>query len=406
MKKISIIIILLFAATEITVAQYYWSQKANVGTTGRQSAVGFAAGQYGYIGTGRNLETPTILQDFWRYDPVNDSWTQVASFGGVARYAASCFVINDTAYVGLGCDDYSPYHFLNDFWKYNQGNNTWTQVANFGGNARYTAPAFAIGTKGYVGTGWDQVTPWYDDFWEYNSLTDTWVQKANFPGGARQQGVGFAIGSFGYMGTGWVSSSSADFYKYDPSLDSWSQIANLPTAGTSMTCFVLLNEGYVGTGSVTYPAVNFLNQFWRYTPSANTWTPIQNCGPTPRFNAVAFAIDSAGYCGTGGFLNFNNHDTVDFWKYAPEDAGIGMPEHASSFSISVFPNPVTDKLNITADSKALLEIILYDITSGKIMQQRFSNHVSLNTASLAKGIYFYELRNMNRVIKAGKVIKL
>ncbi|HKR03150.1 MAG TPA: kelch repeat-containing protein, partial [Bacteroidia bacterium] len=321
MKKYLLIGTLLFITANISHAQYAWYQKTNVGGVNRQSAVGFSAGQMGYIGTGRNLETQTVLQDFWRYDPVNDSWTQVADFGGTARYAASCFVINDTAYVGCGSDN-MVFHFVKDFWKYNQGTNTWTQVADFGGNPRYSASAFAIGTNGYMGTGFDAVTPWYDDFWEYNSLTDTWAQKANFIGGARQQGVGFAIGSYGYLGTGWSGSTVAGFYKYDPSNDTWSQIADLPTPGTSMTCFVLMNEGYVGTGSVTYPAVNLLNQFWRYTPSANTWTPIADCSPTPRFNAVAFTIDSAGYCGTGGFLDFNNHDTVDFWKYAPSGVGV------------------------------------------------------------------------------------
>ncbi|MFI5219470.1 MAG: kelch repeat-containing protein [Bacteroidia bacterium] len=398
------ITILLLVTSNFSDAQYAWYQKANVGGMNRQNAVGFAAGQYGYIGTGRNLETQTVLRDFWRYDPANDTWTQVADFGGTARYAASCFVINDTAYVGCGNENIAVYHFVKDFWKYNQGTNTWIKVADFGGNARYAAPAFAIDTKGYVGTGYDQVTPRYQDFWEYNSITDTWVQEADFPGGSREHGVGFAIDNYGYMGTGWDNSSSSDFYKYDPSNNAWTQIADLPTAATSATCFVLNNEGYVGTGSVTYPAVNFFSHFWYYTPATNTWTAIADCSPTPRFNAVAFSIGSAGYCGTGGFLDFFNHDTVDFWKYAPSAVGI-TDITKEECDINIFPNPVNEKLNVTVNNKELSEIILYNVTSGKILQQQFSNSVSLNTAQLLKGIYLYEVRNKNGVIKKGKVVK-
>ncbi len=404
MKIKLLIIFLLLASVNVSVAQYVWNQKANVGGMNRQSAVGFSVNHYGFIGTGRNLETQTVLKDFWRYDPANDSWTQVADFGGTVRYAASCFVINNIAYVGCGKVNMSGNSFVKDFWKYNQGNNTWSQVANFGGNARYAAPAFAIATKGYVGTGYDQTTPTYQDFWEYNSIANTWSQKSDFPGGPRENGVGFSIGNYGYMGSGYYFSSSNDFYKYDPISDTWTQIADLPTNGTSLTCFVLNDLGYVGTGSITYPAVNFFSHFWYYSPASNSWTAIADCGPTPRFNAVAFAIDSAGYCGTGGFLDFNNHDTLDFWKYAPSGVGIS-DDLKNEFDVNVFPNPVNDKLNITVKNKEISDITLYDATSKIILQKQFSGYASLNTEHLAKGIYLYKVTIKNVVIKKGKIVK-
>src|SRR5262249_1062324 len=163
-------------------------------------------GHKGYIGTGKNLETNVTLRDFWCYDPVSNLWSQIADFP-TARYASSAFVINDTAYVGLGSETLSILHFVKDFWKYNQGTNTWIQVADFGGTPRYDASCFTIGNKGYVGTGFDQSSPFYTDFWEYNPSSDTWLQMTDFPGGARQAGVGFAIGNHGYMGTGWSNVS-------------------------------------------------------------------------------------------------------------------------------------------------------------------------------------------------------
>src|SRR5687768_15100294 len=76
--------------------------------------------------------------------------------------------------------------------------NTWTQKANFGGTARWGAAGFAIGTKGYIGTGYDNTLR--NDFWEWDQVTDTWSQKANYGGGNLFEAVGFSVGNKGYIG--------------------------------------------------------------------------------------------------------------------------------------------------------------------------------------------------------------
>jgi hypothetical protein len=73
-------------------------------------------------------------------------------------------------------------------------------------------------------------------------------------------------------------------------------------------------------------------------------------------------------------------------------------------NIVVFPNPTTDKLTITTNTNSLSEIILYDIASRKLLQQKFTGSVTLNTAQLARGIYIYEVRSKEGVEK-GKVVK-
>ena len=73
--------------------------------------------------------------------------------------------------------------------------------------------------------------------------------------------------------------------------------------------------------------------------------------------------------------------------------------------INAFPNPVFDKLNISIDNYEPTEIILYDLSSRKLLQQTFTNTTTINTEQLAKGMYLYTVRNKNRIIKNGKVIK-
>src|SRR5436190_5359444 len=95
---------------------------------------------------------------------------------------------------------------------------TWTQKADFGGTARTNAVAFSIGSKGYIGTGFDANFAFLKDFWEYDPATDSWTQKADFGGTARANAVAFSIGTKGYIGTGSEGSPPflKDFWEYDP----------------------------------------------------------------------------------------------------------------------------------------------------------------------------------------------
>jgi hypothetical protein len=83
---------------------------------------------------------------------------------------------------------------------------------------------------------------------------------------------------------------------------------------------------------------------------------------------------------------------------------VGMNEVKNPEDFVLSPNPFSDNLNITAGNNELSEIILYDIASRKLLQQKFTNSVSLNTSRFARGIYLYELRNKKGVMKKGKVI--
>ena len=65
-----------------------------------------------------------------------------------------------------------------DFWEFDPATNTWTQKADFGGTARLGSLGFSIGSKGYIGTGWDGV--YLKDFWEYDPTANAWTQKADF----------------------------------------------------------------------------------------------------------------------------------------------------------------------------------------------------------------------------------
>ena len=84
--------------------------------------------------------------------------------------------------------------------------------------------------------------------------------------------------------------------------------------------------------------------------------------------------------------------------------GISPLSPGEGSGVRFSPNPFSNEINITSTDNELSEIILYDITSRKLLQQTFTNSTSINTSQLSKGIYFYEVRNKNGVIEKGKVI--
>lgn len=217
MKRIIITIVIV---TQIyfnnSHSQGVWTQKADFGGTGRYSAAGFSIGTKGYIGTGRNLPS-TTYQDFWEYDPSNDSWMQKADFGGTPRQGAVGFSIGNKGYIGTGADGTGN---KDDFWEYDPANNSWKQIADYPGGTSWGAVSFVIGSKAYMGMGWSGIGR--KDFWEYNPGTDSWSQIASCPGPGGGPAAGFSIDGKGYVGTGNDSannSPSNQFWEYDPADD-------------------------------------------------------------------------------------------------------------------------------------------------------------------------------------------
>jgi N-acetylneuraminic acid mutarotase len=269
---------------EYNTATDSWTQKADLGGAARGFAVGFSIGNKGYIGTGSIGSEK--LNDFWEYNPTNNSWSQKASVGGPGRAYAVGFSIGNKGYIGTGMK-YVNGELINvqDFWEYDPVTDTWAQVADYLGGLRHGAAGFSIGAKGYVGTGLQKVGPgpddflWYNDFYEFDPATNSWSQKATFGGITRGFAVGFNINAKGYIGTGnsSVGLLKKDLWEYDPGSDTWLQKADLGGAIRSCaSAFSIGTKGYIGTG---LKAQNqFLADFWEYNPASNVWTQKTDLG--------------------------------------------------------------------------------------------------------------------------------
>ena len=243
----------------------------------------------------------------------NGDWIEAHAIEGYPRGGASCFVIGNTAYVGLGYNESiggATNYRLTDFWSFSSDTG-WTQLADFPGAARSGASAFSIGNYGYIGTGWDGIHR-FDDFYRYDPVQKTWEKKANFPGGTRYDAVGFAVKGKGYIGTGFSIYTLSDFYQYDPGSDQWAR-----TPGTDLNfskrkgavAFVYNDKAYIVTGSNNG---TMTRDFWEFDPTQTApWKPLANITNTDpgtfddgytdiqREYAAAFVTNGKAYLVTG-----------------------------------------------------------------------------------------------------------
>jgi gliding motility-associated-like protein len=314
MRRTTLLLLSLIIQITLLAQHDVWTQRAQSGgatPVARYQGVAFSINNKGYVGTGNSDPNGvTLLKDFWEYDPVTDQWTQKADFGGSARRLAVGFAIGTKGYIGTG-DDGSV---KNDFWEYDPVGNTWSIKANFVGAARNNAVGFAIGTKGYIGTGVDGSANFLNDFYEYDQTSNTWLARAALPAAGRNAAVGFAIGTKGYIGTGFSDPGAVfynDFWEYDPAGNTWTQKANVGGPGRNAATGVsIANRGYIGMGF----GGTFRNDFWEYDPASNTWIQKANMSGGGRNTSTAFNISNDRCYVSSGYLA-TNAITNDIWEY-------------------------------------------------------------------------------------------
>lgn len=373
-----------------------WIQKAPFGGDARHRCTGFSINNKGYIGGGHvNAGTTITYKDYWEYDPGTNTWTQIADFGGGYRYHSTAFTIEDYAYVGLGEDEDDIYY--NDFWKYIPLINTWVQVASYPGEPRRGACGFVIDTFGYVGTGQTE-SGYAVDFYKYNPANNTWTPISNFIGEARSSAVAFSYDGKGYVGTGHViGNDTNDFYMYDPIADLWTQKSNVGFHGRQdATGFVLNGEAYIGTGNDNEGTDNY-GDFWKYNFSSDTWIEIEEFEGQARRYFVSFVIGNVAYAGTGT----NGTNFRDFWAYHPF---LSLQKNSDEV-LEIYPNPCTDFINVTLTNSDEKYLMLYNSNAELVYNNFLNNTLQIDMRDLSSGTYFIVIISNNEPQFSQKVIK-
>ncbi|MEY3237487.1 MAG: hypothetical protein RI883_1588 [Bacteroidota bacterium] len=406
MIKIICFLIFILPICSVGQAPNSWLKKNDFGGLKRERAVAFSIGDFGYVGTG--VDTVEVVHnDFWKYDAVLDTWTQIANLPGLARRDAVAFAIGGKGYVGTGIDnDESALGIkLNDFWEYDPSSNSWLQVANYpggGGAGMYFATAFAVDSKGYVCGGKSGPSFYSSEMWEYKPSINQWTQRASFPGGARYQLASFSIGYYGYVGLGANEDIyKKDFWKYNAGTNQWIQITDLPASERGACCtFTIGERGFVCMGSDG----GILDDLWEFNPNTNDWTSKAPYGGSERKNAVAFVINDKAYVGTGKGYSGKK---AGMEEYIPSLI-LGMNE-LSNINFTVYPNPSQNSFHIVSLSENIDSYSIYS-TSGKLIKEvtnQFNTILKIDHSEIEAGIYFLKAKDKTKsVLNTQQIILL
>ena len=163
----------------------------------------------GHVGTGQ--AATGLKNDFYTYDPLTNSWTEIQEFPGLPRKGAVAFSELDYGFVGTG----DAGVLQNDFWMYDASLDLWIQKAPFPGTPRSGAVAWSTSFPlAYIALGEDNLNEFKKDVWEYNYYTNSWLQRSDFPSSGRKNAVAFTISGIAYVGTGFNGTFHDDFYAY------------------------------------------------------------------------------------------------------------------------------------------------------------------------------------------------
>lgn len=211
------------------------AQNAAVVPPKRHWAMGFALNGKLYVTTGAVRYQTDYLSDTWEYDPSTDSWTQMDDFPGGERYGGLGFALGNYGYAGCGKD--IDKNYMKDIYRFDptaSPGNQWTRVDNVPFKKRVFSTTWVYNNEAYIVCGANN-SVCCEDFYKFDGTT--WTQLRDIADNdddedfdddydiIRSQAVALVIDDLIYLVGGNGSEDSGtnyrDYWIYIPSTDLW-----------------------------------------------------------------------------------------------------------------------------------------------------------------------------------------
>ncbi len=143
-----------------------WSQVDDIPGNGRHHPFMFPAGEHVYAGMGHSGNL--IYDDWYKFNVETELWETMADFPGESRVAGTQFGHQGKGYVLSG--DGSNHNFMptGEFWEYDPVSDTWTELDPHPGISRWAPGSFVIDEAVYFLGGENrQSGTIQNDMWTY-----------------------------------------------------------------------------------------------------------------------------------------------------------------------------------------------------------------------------------------------
>ena len=289
----------------------------------KSEALSFSWNDKGYVFAGTsNFQSSNGV---WEFDSSNQTWKQLNDAPNEFNRAV-CFVINDSAYMGLGQIPWGIGAF--EFYKYDIPTDTYTSIGLMPNSSSINnfnwidALAFTYQEKGYVmGSGGDLQENVV--VMEFHPNDNNWLQKSTYPGAGKFGMFHFVLDGFAYIGMGneWGFNGfniNQEVWQYDIANDSWTQLADFPNEGRrDAVGFTYNGKGYLAFGYNNDPNTGNTNAFgelWEYEKASDEWIRLESM-PIPIIQQFYnFNIGNKFYFGGG--IGVGNARLMDFYEYS------------------------------------------------------------------------------------------
>ena len=393
-KYLLVLLIILLGGSTLNAQQ--WTQMADFPGLGRHRATGISIGNKGYLGFGHINGTgiETAFNDWWEYDPSNNSWTQKAScpvnvlnntpWIGISVLDSQGFVIDDIAYLK------GPYYA--PFFSYSASQNTW-QILNTGPvGMSWTTAAISLENKGYVYAA--------RNIYIYEPSSDSWTTLNNFSPPVfaditewHWQNI-HSVGSKMYFIAYSVQNDQTHFWEYDLIDESWKDLGFWPHEASDPYVFDHQGLIIVDCGGVQQVS----NDVFAYEPKTNTWIQMEDFIGGGRRYSAGFSLNGMGHMCTGtSGVNYS-----DLWRM---NDILGTDDLINELAVNVFPNPAVEHITIALEEHTSFKVELVD-PSGKFVgsHQTLNGKIKIQRGDLPSGSYHYVIETDNGLRTSGKFL--
>ena len=439
-----------------------WTQKANFPNIGRNHPAMVNVGDKIFIGCGSN--NTGNLGDWWEYDIPNDVWQQKIDLPANDRHHPFYFGIGNYAYVGFGhgsvigpgSNPNSNSNIYNDFYRYDPSNDSWLQLSDFPSESRVAGTQFAYNGKGYIlsGDGDNHGPLSSGEFWEYETSNDSWLQLNSHPGDAIWAPGNFVIDCNVYFLLGQNNNTApstyvGNIYQYKLSSDcgctdsiaeNYSSIAIIDDGSccffSGCTDPLAINYDSIAcfdNGSCITPVLGCTNQ------TASNFDPNANIDLT-----FGGALDNT--FGSGGYFNGDQHLNFDALKECVIKSAMIYSEGSNTITFELRDNnsnviddttlnlvpgqqtiplnfivPIANDLQLGVSTGALTNLGLYRNNSNSNFPYNIASAINITGSSagtnpLSYYYFFYDIEliipcldftnEINEVIRTSKLIKI